>query len=214
MTVDALKGWKKSFKGKKLKPMKELIEHKRLIKDPQEIKLMKKSQKINEEVFKKLTNDQARDDRTRDRLADSSEIGHELGAEDISFPPIVAFGPNSAIPHHQNTTRKLKKNDIVLIDMGMKYKGYCSDMTRTFFMSKPTNEQAHVYQLVLDAQLAAIEAVKPGIKVAKLDQIARDVMGDYAEHFGHSLGHGIGLDVHEAPGVSTRSKENSKKAWS
>lgn len=211
VTVDALKGWKKSFKGKKMQPMKKLIEKMRLIKDKEEIKLMKKSQKINEQTFlavRKLI----KPGMTEQEIAwKIQSIGHDLGAEEISFPPIVAFGPNSAIPHHQNTTRKLKKSDIVLIDMGMKYKGYCSDMTRTFFMNKPTAEQAKVYQLVLDAQLAAIAAVKPGAKVAKLDQIARDTMGEYAEYFGHSLGHGIGLDVHEAPGVSTRSKETLKE---
>jgi Xaa-Pro aminopeptidase len=211
LSVDQLKSWKKRFKGKKLVPAKSITETKRLQKDKNEIRYMKQSQKINEQTLteiKKLL----KPGLTEQEIAWKIKvIGHDFGAEDISFEPIVAFGANSAVPHHQNTRKKLKKSDIVLIDMGMKYKGYCSDMTRTFLPKKPSALQVEVYQKVLDAQKAAIKAVKSGVKVAKLDQIARDSMGEFAEYFGHSLGHGIGLDVHESPGVSTRSKEVLKE---
>ncbi len=211
MTVVQRKKWKKKLKGISMKPMKKTIENMRLFKDKEEIKLLKKSQSINaktllriKKLFKKGVTEQ--------ELAWKIKIiGHDLGAEDISFEPIVAFGPHSAIPHHQNSNRKMKKQDVVLIDMGMKYKGYCSDMTRTFFVGKPTAEQAEVYQRTLDAQLAAIKAIKAGVKCAKLDKIAKEQMGDMAEHFGHSLGHGIGLDVHESPALSSKSKETLKE---
>lgn len=211
MTVAQRKHWKKKLRGISMKPMKKTIEDMRLFKDKEEIKLLKKSQDINaatllrtKKLFKKGV--------TELELAWKIKvIGHELGAEDISFEPIVAFGSNSAIPHHQNSNRKMKSKDVVLIDMGMKYKGYCSDMTRTMFVGKPTAEQADVYQRTLDAQMAAIHALKAGVKSSVLDKIAREQMGDMAEHFGHSLGHGIGLDVHESPGLSARSKETLKE---
>lgn len=206
LTVDGLKYWKSILKGNKLVPTKKTIEELRRHKEAAEITLLKKSQKINERVFQEIRNS-IRPGMTELEIAWQIKVlGHERGADDISFEPIVAFGPHSAIPHHQNTTRKLKARDIVLIDMGMKYKGYCSDMTRTFFMGKPSAEQAKVYDLVLSAQKAGIAATRAGVKAAEVDAAARAVMGDLAQYFGHSLGHGIGLDVHEFPSVSSRSQ--------
>jgi len=211
VTVDELKHWKKIFKGVKLSPSKKTIEEMRWIKDANEIKLLKKSQKINEKVFHEIRNS-IKPGMTELEIAWQIKVlGHEFGAEDISFEPIVAFGSHSAVPHHHNSTRKLKKRDIVLIDMGMKYKAYCSDMTRTFFIGKPTAEQAHVYDLVLQAQIAGIAATRAGVKASTPDKAARKVMGDMAQYFGHSLGHGIGLDVHEYPSVSSRSKATLKE---
>ena len=138
-------------------------------------------------------------------------IGHDLGADDISFEPIVAFGPHSAIPHHHNTATKLKKGDTLLVDMGMKYKGYCSDMTRTFFFGKPSAQQQKVYELVLEAQEAGIKKIKSGVATKKVDEAARKALGNYEEYFKHSLGHGIGLEVHEMPSLSGRSTEILKE---
>lgn len=122
----------------------------------------------------------------------------------ISFKPIVALGPNSAIPHHQNTNRPFKKGDIVLIDMGFMHAGYCSDMTRTFFTKKPTAFEKKIYDLVLKAQESAIKHMKVGNTGGACDKIARDIISKagYGKNFGHSLGHGIGLEVHESPNVS------------
>lgn len=211
LSVDGLKMWKKRLKGIKLSPTKTPLEALRAQKDAEEIHALKKSQKINEAVLERIKN-LFKTGVTELELAwQIKAIGHELGADDISFEPIVAFGPNSAVPHHHNSTRKLKAKDIVLIDMGMKLNGYCSDMTRTFFVGKPTAEQAHVYNTVLAAQLAAEKVLKAGVPCAELDQLARATMGPLAEHFGHSLGHGIGLDVHETPNLSSRSKDILKE---
>lgn len=211
MTVASLRNWKKKLRSVKFVPLKHRVEELRLIKDSEEIKNLKKSQEINEKALfriKKLLKTSV----TELEIAwQIKVIGHELGAEDISFEPIVAFGSNSAIPHHQNTARKLKANEVILVDMGMKYKGYCSDMTRTFLPPKPSSEQRHVYELVYEAQEAAIRALKAGIKCSKLDKIARKTMGKFEQHFGHSLGHGIGLDVHESPSLSFKSKETLKE---
>lgn len=211
LSVNELAAWKKRFKGIFFVPQKSTVEDLRLLKDKEEIKYLKKSQQINEETLKKVIK-LFKNGVTEQELAWKIKvIGHDLGAEDISFEPIVAFGPNSATPHHQNSTKKLKMGDLVLIDMGMKYKGYCSDMTRTLFTKKPTAEQENVYFKVLEAQELAIQALKAGVKCSKLDEIARDSMGEDAQHFGHSLGHGIGLDVHEAPNLSSRSKDILKE---
>jgi Xaa-Pro aminopeptidase len=212
LTIQELQGWKKRFKGISFKALKKTIEDRRLIKDAEEIKNLKKSQQINEETLKRLQK-LFKPGVTELELAwQVKVIGHELGAEDISFEPIIAFGAHSATPHHQNSNTKLKAGDVVLVDMGMKYKGYCSDMTRTFFTKKPTAEQEDVYFKVLTAQEDAIKALKAGVKCAKLDEISRKSMGaDAAAHFGHSLGHGIGLDVHEAPNLSSRSKDTLKE---
>lgn len=211
MTIAELKSWAKRFPKLKLKPAKQSIELLRLTKDKEEIKKLKKSQEINEETLKRVKKLLKKGVTELEIAWKIKTVGHDLGADDISFEPIVAFGPHSAIPHHQNTARRLKENELVLIDMGMKFEGYCSDMTRTLLPKKPTAEQRNVYQKILDAQLAAIKALKAGVKCSKLDQIARESMGKDAEFFGHSLGHGIGLDVHESPSLSAKSKDTLKE---
>jgi Xaa-Pro aminopeptidase len=222
ITVNQLKSLKKKFKGKKLIPTKKTVEELRTIKEKSEIKLLRKSQELNKKNFLRtkrlLTNhsDKKLFAKSPTELEVAwliKQIGHKLGAEDISFEPIVAFGSNSAIPHHQNSNRRLKKNDIVLIDMGLKYKGYCSDYTRTFFLgskaSKPNKsrqEQIAIHKKVQRAQKAAIKAIRAGISCAELDHIARTEMGDDEIHFTHSLGHGVGLEIHEAPRLSSSKK--------
>lgn len=207
MTVDELNLWKKRLKGFKFIKLTNTIENLRKIKDEDEIKKLKKSQKINEDVLeavKKLLKPGISELEVAWKI---KSIGHDLSAQDISFEPIVGFQENSSTPHHQNTDRKLKNNELVLIDMGMKYQDYCSDMTRTFFFGKGTKEQYAIYDLVLEAQLAGIKAVKAGVKASAPDLASRKVMGEYEKFFGHSLGHGIGLDVHEMPSLSSRSKD-------
>lgn len=213
ITVDGLESWKKrlypqdTLPGQRFVPQENIIETQRQLKTPDEIKKLKKSQQINEETLMRVKKLFKPGVTELDLAWKIKVIGHELGAEDISFEPIVGFGPHSAVPHHQNTAGKLKSSDVILIDMGMKYQGYCSDMTRTFLPRKYTAEQASVYLKVLQAQALAIAAIKPGVACKTLDKIARDSMGGDAEFFGHSLGHGVGLDVHEAPNISNRSKD-------
>ncbi len=134
----------------------------------------------------------------------------------ISFRPIVAFSENAAIPHHLTSDKKLKTNDLILIDFGAKVDGYCSDMTRTFFHGKPTEEQKKVYDIVLQAQQKAIEYCKSQIENSKSEEIKANevdkVTRDYIISQGfpsipHSLGHGIGLEVHEPPYLGPGSKD-------
>ena len=139
------------------------------------------------------------------------EVGRELealmldhGADGVSFETIVASGPNSAIPHHRPTDAVLAAGDFVKIDFGALVGGYHSDMTRTFVLGKAADWQREIYELVSAAQRAGRAALRAGASLADVDAAARDVIADagHGEHFGHSLGHGVGLQIHEAPGIS------------
>jgi Xaa-Pro aminopeptidase len=139
------------------------------------------------------------------------EVGRELealmldhGADGVSFETIVAAGANSAIPHHRPTDALLAAGDFVKIDFGALVAGYHSDMTRTFVLGKAADWQREIYQLVSAAQQAGREALHPGARLADVDAAARRVIVEagYGEHFGHGLGHGVGLQIHEAPGIN------------
>ncbi len=125
------------------------------------------------------------------------------GAEALSFEPIVAFGANSAFPHYHSGSQKLKKGDVVLIDIGVILNGYASDMTRMVFFGKVSKRIEEIYQIVKRAHSAALQECKEGAKVSTLDKVARKAMGKEEKHFVHALGHGIGLDVHEYPRISS-----------
>lgn len=216
MTVARYKKFKKMTKAKFV-DISGQIEQIREIKTPQEIKLITQSQRINEHIFleiKKiiqhwLTSASTKPLRETDLAWEIKKIAHESGADDISFDPIVSFGPHSARPHHEPDSTKLKKGDIVMIDMGVKYKGYCSDMTRMIFTGTPTPKQAKIYNLVLQAQENAIKKIKAGITGKQADNLSRDIINKagYKEQYGHAGGHGIGLDIHEIPSLA----ENYKK---
>jgi Xaa-Pro dipeptidase len=126
------------------------------------------------------------------------------GAEAVSFDTIVAAGPNSAIPHHRPTGRPVESGDLLKIDFGALYDGYHADETRTFVVgAPPTDWQREIHELVAMAQRAGVAALAPGAEVGEVDHAARSVIvaAGHGEHFGHGLGHGVGLDIHEAPMV-------------
>lgn len=129
------------------------------------------------------------------------------GADAISFETIVAAGPNSAIPHHRPTDAVLASGDFVKIDFGALVAGYHSDMTRTFVLGNAADWQLEIYELVAEAQRAGREALHPGAELRDVDGAARKMIADagYGEHFGHGLGHGVGLQIHEAPGIGATS---------
>lgn len=206
LTVIRYKKFKKMSKGVHFKDASGEIQKKREIKSLSEIKLIEKSQRINEKVFmeiKKII--QTKKGITEIQMAQKiRELGQKFGAEDVSFDPIVAFGKNTSMPHSEPGNAKLKKNDIVMIDMGMKFKGYCSDMTRMIFVGEPTPFQRKIYNLVLEAQMSALKKIKAKVSGAKADRYSRDIIkkAGYAENYGHAGGHGIGLDIHESPALS------------
>lgn len=211
MMVNQYISWGKNLKIS-LKPISNIDGTLRVSKTDEEIDKIKLAQKYSEEALKKIIKN-LKNGKTEQQISDEIEMAAFAYSKNfetrISFKPIVGFGPNSAIPHHQNTNKKFKKGDVVLVDMGFIYGGYCSDMTRTFFTKTPTDFEAEIYNTVLEAQEAAIKHMKIGNTGGDCDKIARDIISKagYKDHFGHSLGHGIGLEVHESPSVGPGAKD-------
>lgn len=186
----------------------EVMKQVRACKDAAEQQLMIAASEINDAAmdrFKSLIHEGVTETEMAEQML---SIYRELGAEDHSFEPLVGFGGNAACGHHSPDGTVLKKGDCVLIDVGCKKDGFCSDMTRTFFFGEPDEESRKVYETVLKAQLAAEAAIKPGVPLKEIDAIARGVITEagYGEYFTHRLGHFIGMDVHEAGDVSPNSE--------
>ena len=190
-----------------------IIENLRKTKDATEIANIKKACKLGDQIFKHILSE-VKIGMTEKDIAQAIEVFILQHEAQISFKPIVAYGTNSSSPHHISSDRKLKKNEIVLLDFGVKINDYCSDMTRTFFAGRASKEQKKVYKTVLEAQTKAIEFIKSSIlnhqsiDGSKVDMIAREyIEGEDYSTIPHSLGHGIGLEVHEKPCLSPKSRD-------
>ncbi len=187
-----------------LEATNNLVEELRVVKDAAELDLIRKSSRLNEQVFAQVYRQIApgQSERELARLIDNTML--EMGAEKPSFDTIVAFGENAAKPHAVPSERRLREGEPVLIDMGLVLNGYCSDMSRTVVLGEPDPLFTERLRLVRAAQVAAIAAIRPGVTGVEVDAVARGVLreGGYAEAFGHGLGHGVGLAVHEAPRLS------------
>lgn len=183
------------------KPVRNLIESLRAIKDDKEIDNIKYAQKITEKAFDHVLKNIKVGMKERDVAAEMEFIMRKEGAEGTSFDTIVASGYRSALPHGEASNKVIENGDFVTFDFGCKYNGYCSDMTRTIVMGKATEKQKEIYGIVLKAQKNAIENLKANMKDFEGDNLARSVIEKegYGKYFGHSLGHGVGLEIHEAP---------------
>ncbi|MDR3280223.1 MAG: aminopeptidase P family protein [Synergistaceae bacterium] len=173
----------------------------RRVKDDAELGHMRRAGAIADEVMggiAKFLKPGMKEREVRDRLV---ELFDEHGGEGLSFSPIVASGPGGSMPHYQGDSRELRLGDFVVIDMGCRYKGYCSDMTRTFCMGEATDEMKKVYAIVLEAQIAGEAAVTRGKTGQDIDRAARKIINDagYGEYFLNRLGHGVGIAIHENP---------------
>ncbi|KKU80068.1 MAG: Peptidase M24 [Candidatus Peregrinibacteria bacterium GW2011_GWA2_47_7] len=204
VTLQFFKTLKKNSSGVKLVDVGDELNKKRMIKTNDELKKIQTAQKITDgilEILKRWITPGV----SEKAIAWKIEcLARELGADGISFPAIVGFNEHSAAPHHQVSEQKLKRDDMILIDMGVVYQGYCSDMTRVLFTKQPTKLQAEVYELVRLAQETAIKKLHAGVHGKEIDSIARSVIieAGYGDHFTHSLGHGVGLEIHELPNLS------------
>jgi Xaa-Pro aminopeptidase len=190
-----------------------LIQALRRIKDPEELSLLQKSAHFNYKAYAYLRK-QLKVGITEEELVKRLKIYClEQGSEGVSFDPIIAFGKNSALPHYHPGGTKLRANDIVLIDMGVVLEGYCSDMTRVDFFGTPDPKLKDLYEVNLEAQRAALSKCRPGVKLKELDLAARQVMrkAGVEELFVHSLGHGIGLELHESPRIKFDGADRSLK---
>lgn len=184
------------------------VERLRRVKDDGELAAIEEASKLADEVWR-WSIERGLVGRSERDVARAAEARiRELGG-DPSFPAIVAAGPNGALPHAEPGEREIGRGELVVFDMGAKLDGYCSDGTRTFATGDPGEEGRAVYEAVLEAQLAALAAIKAGVRGEDADKVAREVIGvaGYGERFGHGLGHGVGLEVHEAPRLSLRSDD-------
>jgi len=184
-----------------LVPMQKEIDRLRWVKEPWELERMRKAQAITDQAFSEILKAIRSGMTEKELQAELIYTLYRLGADGLSFDPIVVSGPNTSLPHGEATHRKLQAGDFVTMDFGVILDGYCSDMTRTVAVGYATEEMKKVYNTVLEAQLAGIAATKAGVRGKQVDGAARAVIeaAGYGEYFGHGYGHGIGLQVHEAP---------------
>ncbi len=188
-------------------PSNGVLEEMREIKDRAEIKAMEASADLISAVLDKVIAG-LKTGTTEKAIAWQIEgLAREAGAEGLAFSSVVASGPNSALPHAVPTERKIKPKEPIILDVGVKLKGYCSDMTRTIFLGNPIPDFKKIYAVVRQAQLAALESIRPGVESSHPDAVARQVIGDagFGKHFIHSLGHGVGLATHERPRLGPKS---------
>lgn len=178
----------------------------RAVKDASEIELLQKAIDIGDAAFEETASKLEVGMTEKEAAWEFEKAIRERGAESLSFDTIVATGPNAARPHHQTGDTLLKEGETIVFDCGATYEGYCSDLTRTVVLGESDSEIARIYNIVLEAQEAAIDKVESGITGGEADAIARQIINDagYADNFGHSLGHGLGLQVHEEPNVGPR----------
>jgi len=183
-----------------------LIESIRQVKDDSEVTSVKKAAKIAAEVLKK-TLSQLQRGMSENELAGLLELEVRRHGAGSSFDTIVAFGANASRPHHRCSNRKLKRNDTVLIDFGVRYNNYCCDLTRCFVVGGTSAQYRKALNVVRQAQETAISTVKPGAEIKHIDTVCRQVIRDSGlAVYGHGTGHGLGLEVHEEPVISRRSK--------
>lgn len=190
-----------SLDGVSMQPTTMWVENLRMVKDDAELKAIQAAIDLNEAVFTEVAAMVRADMTEADLAAEIFYRGMKRGADGVSFSPIVASGPNSAKPHAGFSTSKLVPGTPLTFDMGMRLNGYCSDMTRTVFLGECTPQWQRVYEIVKEAKDRAAEAIKPGATGKAVDAVARDYITEqgHGEHFGHGLGHGIGIEVHEGP---------------
>jgi Xaa-Pro aminopeptidase len=189
--------------GPALVPLGRIVEQLRMVKDETEIALLARACAITGEAFAAVLPDIApgRTERELAVLLERAMI--DLGAEAVAFDTIVASGPNGAIPHHAPAGRPFAPGDLITIDCGARYGGYHADMTRTVALGQPAAWQREIYELVAIAQRAGVEAATAGADVRTVDAAARDLIAaaGHGDWFTHGLGHGVGLEVHEAPAI-------------
>jgi Xaa-Pro aminopeptidase len=201
---------KELFTGVRLKPLDGVIETLRMVKSPEEIATIRASVKLNSAALEQALEHFRPSMSELDLAAEIDYRMRLLGADGTAFDTIVASGQRSALPHAHPTDHPIEQHKLLLIDMGASVAGYASDMTRTRALGKLDLKVRRMYRAVLESQLAAIDAIKPGVTCAHVDRAAREVLRSYGwdKLFVHSTGHGLGLEIHERPRIGR--KEGTK----
>ena len=192
-----------SLKAIEFVPLEDVMVNIRKVKDDHEIDLIRKSVGVAEEAFEAIRGE-IQVGQSENYLA--GLLGFELrsrGASDSSFPVIVAAGANSSLPHYRPGEALVQRDQPLLIDWGARYKGYCSDLTRTMMVGRVSPRIKQIYKIAYEAQQAAINFLRPGVTTVQADRVARDVIekAGFGDRFGHGLGHGIGREIHELPSM-------------
>jgi Xaa-Pro aminopeptidase len=196
-------------KGKKIIATTPIVEPLRTIKDEQEISSIRAACKLGVDLFHILTS-KLRPKVTESRLAGELEFAaRQAGAEQMAFPTIIAGGERSALPHGRASRALIPEEGFVVCDFGVILAGYCSDMTRTVHVGRPQAESRSAYKAVQEAQQAALDVVKPGVTTGEVDHAARKLLYNHGlgKFFTHSTGHGLGLEIHEAPKIAAAQRE-------
>ncbi len=190
-----------------LVPTTGLVEALRSTKEPEELALITKAVQLGDAVLEEARQLMHPGMTEKEAAWEIEKLLRQGGSEGVAFEVIVASGPNGALPHARPTEKKIESGEPVVIDMGARIRGYCSDLTRTLFLGEPDESMREIYDTVLRAQMAAIEGVTAGMEAAQADQLARDIIeqAGHGDQFGHGLGHGVGLAVHELPTVGPAS---------
>jgi Xaa-Pro aminopeptidase len=207
LTYQAYSSFNQALSKTELIPVSGAVEKLRLIKSPSEIKILKEAAMIADAAYKHILT-YVKPGQKEIEVANELEFFmRKNGAASSSFDIIVASGYRSALPHGVASDKEIEKGDFVTLDFGAYYKGYCSDITRTFAVGEPSDELKKIYSIVLEAQLRGMNGIKPGMKGKAADALTRDYITEqgYGECFGHSTGHGLGMEVHESPALSSRS---------
>jgi Xaa-Pro aminopeptidase len=211
LTVATLKDWNKAARkaGFKLKPTKDLVETLRVVKEASELATIKRAVELTDTAFAHFLTVVQPGLTEKEGAWVIEAYMREHGADKIAFDLIVASGPNSALPHAIPGDRKLERGEPIIVDIGCRVNHYHSDLTRTICLGQPDDQFGKVYAVVLKAQRAAEKKIKAGVKGKRADAFARKVIdkAGHGDHFGHGLGHGVGLAVHEAPRAHKISKD-------
>ncbi|MGP1569680.1 MAG: aminopeptidase P family protein [Eubacteriales bacterium] len=206
MTVDMYNELASAIPTEDLIPLTGIMQDLRLIKEDEELEILAEAEAIGDAAFADILGF-IEPGMTEKRIATEIEYFMKLhGADGLSFSTISVSGINSSKPHGIPSEKVVKNGELLTLDFGCKYKGYCSDMTRTLAIGKISDEMRNLYEVVLEAQMNACEKLKPGMHVKDGDALARDIIKKYGfgEYFGHGLGHGVGLEIHEDPYLSFR----------
>ena len=210
LSIENYRGFAKFLRGKaKLEPQGKLVWELRKVKDAEEIEFMRKAGELTCEGMKTAYEIIKPGIREYEAAAEIEYAMRRKGSWGTAFDTIVASGVRSAYPHGGCTDREIREGDLVVVDIGASYRFYRSDMTRTLVVGKPLEKQKHLYEIVKTAQRSAIQAIKPKVKAKDIDAKARKIIEEagYGEYFVHSLGHGVGLEVHEPPTLGQQSRD-------
>jgi len=213
VTYSQYSEFQQKLKDISLTPLNGAMNILRKYKDLNEIRDIEKAATIADEAFGHICEFIKPGMKEQEIALELENHMRKKGASGIAFDFIVASGLRSSLPHGVATDKTVEKGEFITMDFGCVYNGYCSDMTRTIVIGKANDKQKEIYSIVLDAQMKALEAIKPGITGAEADKIARDIINDkgYGKYFGHGLGHGVGLEIHEAPRLSFTNNEILEK---